>query len=183
MLSFGLEIFPNAKTALLRHFSLEHLLSCWIFYLLSLGAQPCIQINSRVLSPAYIMHCAYGYTTWIIHKCNKSTLLKKSSHDNFFFFLPRDCVLGGYIVTFTNILTIYHFEFIPSIVLLYSLHSWKFQQVSFFHFHTWVHQISTTFSFLYPFIIPPPTLLPTPRQDLFALEEAAWGNEACLLPF
>jgi hypothetical protein len=46
----------------------------------------------------------------------------------------------------------------PFIILFYPSfsNSWKFQQVSFFHFHTWVHNISTTFTLLHPFFISSP---------------------------
>jgi hypothetical protein len=55
-----------------------------------------------------------------------------------------------------------------SITLLYSssLIPRMFQQVSFFHFHTWVHNISTFFTLIHPFFISHP-LVPAPRQDLF----------------
>jgi hypothetical protein len=46
-------------------------------------------------------------------------------------------------------------EFTRSIILLFPspLFLEQFQHVSFFHFHTWVHNISTTFSFLHLFLI------------------------------
>jgi hypothetical protein len=54
-----------------------------------------------------------------------------------------------YIMTFTKVLIIYHtwsFSFIPLSPFLE-----QFQQVLFFHFHTWIHNISTIFTFLLPF--------------------------------
>jgi hypothetical protein len=36
-------------------------------------------------------------------------------------------------------------------------------QVSLFHFHTWIHNISTIFALLYPFLMPSPlSLIPIP---------------------
>jgi hypothetical protein len=46
----------------------------------------------------------------------------------------------------------------------------QFQQVSFFHFHTWEHNISTIFILLHSFLMSSPLpLVPTPRQKLFYL--------------
>jgi hypothetical protein len=46
----------------------------------------------------------------------------------------------------------------PSIILLYPPSPFleEFQQISFFHFHTWVHNISTIYTLLHPFPISSP---------------------------
>jgi hypothetical protein len=62
----------------------------------------------------------------------------------------------GKIVTFTKVLTLHHswihpllsFSFIPLPPFL----EW-FQHILFFHFHTWIHNISTIFILLHPFLI------------------------------
>jgi hypothetical protein len=76
----------------------------------------------------------------------------------------------GYIVPFTKVLVIYHNWIHPSIILPYLLSPFleQFQQVSFFHFHTWAHNIPTTFTSytlsLYP---PPPTGTSFPDRTWF----------------
>jgi hypothetical protein len=71
-------------------------------------------------------------------------------------------VLGGTLRQLPKFLQCVIVEFTPSIIFLYPPLSSlleQFQQVSFFHFHSWVHTISTTFTILHPFLIsfPPAT--------------------------
>jgi hypothetical protein len=73
----------------------------------------------------------------------------------YFLFFIMSLLYWGYTVTFTKVLTIYH-------NWIYSLHHSplsllppfleQFQQVLFFHFHIWVHDISTTFTHLHRFL-------------------------------
>jgi hypothetical protein len=68
------------------------------------------------------------------------------------------------------VIIIYVVKFTPSIILLCPS---LFRIVSaglIFPFHTWVHNISTLFTLLHPFLISLPlTPVTTPRQDLFYL--------------
>jgi hypothetical protein len=73
----------------------------------------------------------------------------------------------------------------PTIILLYppSPHSWNsFNRSHFFHLHTWVHNIFTTFILLHPFLIFSPIPLVTNlRQDLFYLPVLCfWKKNFCL---
>jgi hypothetical protein len=57
--------------------------------------------------------------------------------------------------------------FTPSLILPLPLLE-QFQQVSFFYFHIWIQNTSTTYTLIPPFLVP--THLPqapTPRKDLF----------------
>jgi hypothetical protein len=56
-----------------------------------------------------------------------------------------------------------------------------FQQVSFFHFHTWVHNISTVLTLQYPFLISLFPLVTTARQDMLYLPVlCVWKRLFCL---
>jgi hypothetical protein len=62
------------------------------------------------------------------------------------------------------------FKFTPSIILLY-LPILRIPSTGLiFHFHIWVHNIPTIFTFFHPFLISSPLpLLPTPRQNFYYL--------------
>jgi hypothetical protein len=80
----------------------------------------------------------------------------------------------GYIVTFTKVLTILSQlnSFTPFIILPYFSFSLPpfLEQVSFFYFHTWVHNIFTIFTHLHPFLISSPSHCTNPHpQALFCL--------------
>jgi hypothetical protein len=79
----------------------------------------------------------------------------------------------GFIVTFTNILTVYHSWTHPSILLLYLTphpHSWNSFNMS--HFFIFIHEC-IIFHHIHPPIpcpyVLPPTLVLTTTQDLFYL--------------
>jgi hypothetical protein len=71
------------------------------------------------------------------------------------FFNYHIIVLGN-IVTFIKVLSIYHSWFKVLIILLCTLLE-QFQQVSFFHFHIWVRNVSTTFTSYTLSLYPPPS--------------------------
>jgi hypothetical protein len=75
------------------------------------------------------------------------------------FLLAYYSCTGGYIVTFTYVLTIY-LRLTLSIFLPCPLPPFieQFQQVS-FYFHTWIQNTDTVFTLLHPFLMPFPHLL------------------------
>jgi hypothetical protein len=60
-------------------------------------------------------------------------------------------------------------RFTPSIFFLYvPPHLQQFQQLSLFHFYTWIHNTFTIVAFLHPFLMPSSfPLVPTLGKDLF----------------
>jgi hypothetical protein len=67
------------------------------------------------------------------------------------FFITILLLYWGYIVTFTNILTIYHtwiHSLRPSLPLFPPFLE-QFKQVSFLHFYTWIHNNSSKFTLLH----------------------------------
>jgi hypothetical protein len=69
-----------------------------------------------------------------------------------------------YIVTFTKVLIVYHSWIHPPIILLYPPpHSWSSLDRSLLHFHARVHDPSTTFTLLLPFLASSPSHCTNPH--------------------
>jgi hypothetical protein len=78
----------------------------------------------------------------------------------------------GYSMTFSKVLIVYHSWIYPSSSPFSPISPFLewFQQISFYHLHVCVWNISIIFSLLHPFLIfPLHKLVPTPRQDMFYL--------------
>jgi hypothetical protein len=96
-----------------------------------------------------------------------------------FYFVIFFKLCWGYIVTFAQILTVYHSWIHPSIILLYSLSPIPgiVSTGLNFHFHTWVHNISTILTVLHPFLVPCPLpLVPTPNRTCFTCMFSIFGK-------
>jgi hypothetical protein len=101
----------------------------------------------------------------------RQTIVKKIRQINkwitsFYFYY---CCTVGTLWNLPKFLQCIIIEFTPFIILPYPIPG-TVSQLSFFHFHTWVHNISTTFTLLHPVLMSSLLpLMPTPRQDLFYL--------------
>jgi hypothetical protein len=108
----------------------------------------------------------FSYVLWIISIF--LSLKLKGRNTVFFSFIDLliYCSCDGYIVTFIKVFTYILVRSTPFFLLYLLSFLEQFQQVSLFHFHTWIHSTSTILTFLHPFFMPS-HWYQTPGQDLF----------------